>query len=48
MIARENGLKKVLLLVLISICPAGVLRAQYLGYAFHADPKRGEAIYSSA
>jgi mono/diheme cytochrome c family protein len=41
-------MKKVFLLVLVSTFPAGVLRAQYLGYAFHADPKRGEAIYRTA
>jgi len=41
-------MKKVFLLVLISVFPAGFLHAQYLGYAFHADPKKGEAIYRSA
>jgi mono/diheme cytochrome c family protein len=41
-------LKKVFLLVLLSLFPAAVVRAQYLGYAFHADVERGEAIYKSA
>lgn len=41
-------MRKVFLLVLLSLFPAAVLRAQYLGYACHADVKTGEAIYKSA
>jgi mono/diheme cytochrome c family protein len=41
-------MKKVLLLILLAAIPSGVLRAQYLGYSFKADPKRGEKLYKAA
>jgi cytochrome c553 len=42
------SMMKVLLLFVFAVMLPGVLCAQYLGYAFHADAKRGRQIYNSA